>query len=200
MIVSDFLNSAKRSGLVDTLVSVRVETEQTDLLGRASYEQDLNKLLDEIATLTSSRIPLYKRWSDEIDGKDRNIGVPKQALSRLLKGYVLPLVNSRKPHGACHGGEKGWSPRSSLETHLPCSRALSFDLKSAFELFSPEEVYGFFKDFFEDSAYEEETARFLTLISTVSYEHGRGLPVGSPLAMALFNRALFSLDETLSVG
>lgn len=199
MIVSEFLDS-KRGDLVDVLLSAKEEAEQTDLFGREDDEETLNSILDELAYFTSSRKPLYVRWSREVDGKNRYFSVPQPPLARLIGGYLLPLVKSKAAHEKCHGGEKGWSPKSSLMTHLPCASVLSFDLKRAFESLPSEKVYKFFRDLFESSEYMEETCRFLTLITTVGYEHGRGLPIGSPLSMGLFNRSVRMLDERLNTS
>ena len=194
----NFLGDKKnREGLADLLISSKERCPQTDLFGREGEWKNLNEILDQIFYLASNKKPLYRRWSEKIDDKVRILSVPQEPLTKLIKSYLLPLVKSARAHERCHGGEEGWSPISSLATHLPFVSVLSFDLKSAFESFPPEEIYGFFMNFFSGSEYQEDNYRFLTLVSTVKYSHGRGLPVGSPLSMSLFNRAIRSLDENL---
>ena len=203
MIVADVLNSERRSSLISLLLSARGTLPQADLFGIEGDEQNLNSILDEMLSVVLNREPLYNRWSQEAD-KNRNFSVPKKPLGRFIEGYLLPLVKTAESHTNCHGGEPGWDVGRSLATHLPCRSAFSFDLQNAFESLPEHKVYDFYFGLAEEiqtgeRAEERElVARFLTEISTVSYQGNSGLPVGSPLSMALFNRALNPLDQGLS--
>ena len=128
------------------------------------------------------------------------MSVPQKPLAKLVGGYLLPLIKTKEVHHACHGSERTWNPELSLRCHLPISGVLSFDLKNANESFPPRDIYDFFINLMQEYTERDYMARFLTLLCTVKYEHGRGLPIGAQFSTILFNRVLFSLDEKLAHG
>jgi len=159
------------------------------------------QLLQEIIGLAREN-RLYRRFEIKDKGKLREISVPNKILEKFILNYITPLINKTQVHRCCHGGvksEEAWTPKKSLESHLPCKSALSFDLKSAFKNTSYARVYELFYnclDFFE----QEERKKFsemLSFLCTVNYSEARGLPQGAGLSIALFNRILYPLDELL---
>jgi hypothetical protein len=90
--------------------------------------------------------------------------------------------------------------KRSLEMHLPCSCAFSFDLESAFQNIPEAGVYEFFMEIIPECEQREEACRLFSFLATVNYNGNRGLPQGSPLSIALFNRILYELDERLDCG
>jgi|SRR3989344_1845933 len=200
MNILDFLaDQIKKNSLIEILLfrkdKIQEEFFDKDEVGTTTH---LNRTLDEIFSLTLNQGPLYRRWSKEIDGKIRDLSIPKPPLRKLLENYVLPLVKTQQTHANCHGGEKNWSPERSLTTHLPIGSALSFDLKSAFEFFPISEIYRFYSDLVGNTfSHSNEIISFFTEVSTVPYGNHRGLPVGSLLSIALINRTLFNLDTQL---
>lgn len=184
-------------GLAEVLLSTR-EIQDTPLFFGGDHQRDhFEECFNKIVNMCNDGTPLYMRWRQNTDGKIRNLSVPKPFFKEFLQEYLLPIVKSKKNHESCHGGEKGWSPKKSLEQHLPVASVLSFDLSNAFENFPMSRVYSFFQDIFTESSQRDEISLFLALLCTVKYSHGRGLPTGSNLSMALFNRGLYELDERI---
>ncbi len=158
----------------------------------------LRILIDSIRMQGDS---LYQTWTQKVGEKERRLAVPKQPLKEFISEYLFPFIRTIKVHNGCHGGEKGWSVAGSLGTHAPCRSALSFDLKSAYENVKGDYVYGFFKRLAEERGFEEhakDIANFLAFVSTIDYGEKRGIPQGSPLSTALFNRLLYPVDLALS--
>jgi len=197
----DFLeDSQKRKRLTNLLLNTKNKPTQKDLFKQFS-EESLDLILDNISSLIKEKKPLYQRWFQKTGDKKRLFNVPKKPLRKLIDIYLLSLIKIKQKHDQCHGGEKEWSVKKSLETHLPCKSTLSFDLENAFENINIEHVFDLFYELLDDSLSQKERndfANFLSIINTVKYSDKRGLPQGSPCSMALFNRVLYSLDEKLS--
>jgi len=158
---------------------------------------DLNEVLDEVFSVIKQGKPLYQRWVQKIDNKERKLSVPNKSLRKFLDSYLLDFIKKSEIHERCCGGEKGWNPKNSLETHIPCSCAFSFDLKSAFENLDYDKVYTFFEKGLENFPEKEKLTEFFSFLCTVKYSEKRGLPQGSSVSLALFNRILFPLDYKL---
>lgn len=144
-----------------------------DRLEQIDYKVDL----EDIFHLIEQRKPLYQRWTQQAGGKERQLSVPKKPVRAFMENYLLNLVKQKKAHERCHGGEPGWSPKKSLETHLPCSSTLSFDLKSAFENVPFERVFNLFYDLLPETfAHEpkQNIANFFSLLCTINYADRRG--------------------------
>ncbi len=189
-------NSQKRGFLIDSLLTFR---KQEDLFGDNGEISRINSLLDDFCFLISKRKSPYQRWTQKIGDKERLLNVPKKSLRHFMEDYLLDFIKSKPKHEACHGGEKGWSVKKSLEVHSSCRSVLSFDLKSAFENIPRDKVYNLFCELLGESSEEkDEVADFLSVICTVRYSDKRGLPQGSPCSMAIFNRVLHPLDIVLS--
>jgi len=142
---------------------------------------------------------LYLQWVSNAKGKVRRLSMPNKILRAFFDNYLVKFIKEEKINPNCHGGEKGWSPKKSLQTHMPCKSLLSFDLKSASENISAEYIYTFFYDKIEVShEIRQDLAGFLTMLCTVDYNRKRGLPIGSSHSMALLNRVLRPLDEILT--
>lgn len=174
---------------------------QLSLFGET--KEDFNLILEEIINLHNQGKPLYERWNKNFNGKTRSLSVPKKPLRKFFDYYLLTFIKKYKVHNCCHGGEEIWSPKRSLESHLPCESMLSFDLKDAFASIGIVEIFNFFYETFDMYNYEtrRDLAGFLAFLSTVPYESRngrRGLPQGSPHSMALFNRILFSIDSLIN--
>ncbi len=167
--------------------------------GNLFWKQDLKESLDGIFLKIKEGNLLYQRWSKKINGKERKLSVPSKPLRKFLDFYLIDFIKKREIHKGCHGGEKGWNPKSSLASHLPCSCAFSFDFRSAFENMDYRKVHDFFYRNLEGVFERDVVVDFLSFLCTVKYSGGkRGLPQGSPVSMALFNRILFSLDNKLN--
>ncbi len=177
----------------------RFNGQQRDLF-RSSEAGVINDVLNDIYFLIKHEKPLYCRWKKLEGVKERCLNVPVKPLKRFMEGYLVNLIKKGKIHESCHGGEVGWSPKTSLETHLPCNTALSFDLESAFENVPFNSVLSFFYDRLEKINEEERIlfSRLFSSLCTVHYGEKRGLPQGSPGSMALFNRILFNMDQELN--
>ncbi len=179
---TDYLNRFKQPSLFD-------------------FEESPHELLEKAIALAIDN-KLYKRFNINNNGKSREISVPDKALGKFISKYISPLIDKVQVHQCCHGGIKTkerWTPKKSLESHLPCKSALSFDLKSAFKNTSYDRVYEIFYnclEFFEQKD-REDFSKLLTILCTVKYSEIRGLPQGAEFSMALFNRSLYSLDEIL---
>jgi hypothetical protein len=193
--LQEFLeNQDKRSRLSDIILA---EKYQKDLFEKNKFDSCLDDLFYSI----KQRKPLYQTWTQDINGKKRCLSVPNKPLKELINDYILYFIKKKEVHETCHGGEKEWSVKRSLETHLPCLSALSFDLKSAFENIPFKIVYDFFYGLLpEYISYsdKEEISRFFSLLSTVRYINKRGLPQGSPISVFIFNRCLYNLDKELT--
>ena len=165
------------------------------------FDDDRLRILVESIRGTRQGVPLYQTWTQTIGEKERRLAVPKQMLKEFISEYVLPLIKSVRVHDGCHGGERGWSVEASLRTHLPCRSALSFDLKSAYENVKYSYVYEFFKRLAQERGFEDDAndiAKFLAFVSTIDYDKNkRGLPQGSSLSTALFNRLFHPIDVAL---
>jgi len=168
------------------------ENEQLQLFGE---KQELPQLLEEIISLFNQEKPLYQRWVQERDGKKRYLSVPKKSLKIFLKEFLVDYIKRVNTQYCCHGGEKLWSTKKSLTTHLPCKSMLSFDFQDAFFQADDSYVFSFFYEQFHELKYESrrDLAGFLAFLCTVHYKGGRGLPQGSPHGMALFNRIFIPL-------
>lgn len=198
----DFLLDARKtSALIDALLKSRDGQR-----GLFDYDgkEELSFLLEDMFNLGSSN-RLYKIWSQVIDGKERELSVPNSSFDTFAKKYLVPFIKDARVHCASHGGEKGWSPRASVASHLPLERVLSFDLSSAFANCRIDEVRRFYLRALENSETEHkgDLAEFLSFISTVWYKDSRkrGIPQGASFGPALFNRVLYELDcelETMS--
>jgi len=169
-------------------------------------KEHLISLLESISGLRSQKIPLYRTWVQKIGEKERRLSVPHPILKEFIDDYLLPLVKSIDVHENCHGAEKGWSVKASLETHLPCQSVLAFDLKSAYENVPCEWISDFYRNLASKNGFEDakwDIAKFFTALSVVSYGVKKGiskdgLPQGSSLSTGLFNRLLKPLDYVLS--
>lgn len=143
----------------------------------------------------------YTTWIKRTAEKERVLNIPIKQLRGWFEDYILPCVGHMKVHESCHGGEKGWSPKRSLENHLPCNEVLSFDLKSAFENINIRNVFELFYGLFSPNEGDlgKKLASFFSILCTVNYPSGkRGLPQGSPCSMSIFNRMMFRMDNHLS--
>ena len=144
---------------------------------------------------------LYRTWKQVIDGKSRSLAVPSECLQEFLQRYILPLIKRRENHPQSHGGveSSGWTPKRSLETHLPLRSVLSFDLASAFNNVGITHVFDFFYDLFSncDEPDRSDFAGFASTITTVTYDDKRSLPQGASHSMPLFNRILREFDGRL---
>ena len=192
-----FREYIKKDFLADSLLSIKKSSEDTCLFREINQKSDFEESFKGVVNTCLNGKPLYIAWKQNINGKTRNISVPKPPLKNFIQKYLVPLVKSARVHVSCHGGEEGWSVKKSLKQHLPLASVLSFDLSNAFENFPALSVYYFFDNILKDYSDKEKISHFLTLLCTVKYSHGRGLPIGSGLSMALFNRALYDLDEKL---
>lgn len=162
-------------------------------------EEEVTQYLDRIIFFLENEKPLYNRWIRINGDKGRVINVPKEEIQGFFDTYVLDLIKKYKTHPSCHGGERGWSPRRSLESHLPCSEMFSFDLSDAFENACPYYVFDFFLKILPnfDGSLRRNLAGILSTLCIVSYGGGYGLPQGASHSMALFNRIFCPLDEVL---
>ena len=192
----DFLHETPRTAkLVDLLIETRRSqgfVHQRNLFTPEPEDSKLRKLLFALSALLP-RDGLYNRFKMVVDGKERDFSVPCDVLELFCSEYLIPLIKSQKPHPSCHGAEPGWTPRRSLETHLPVSCALSLDMKSAFPSVPYHNVYNFYYQLSGD----RDIAGFLAAISTVQYEKKRGLPQGANFSPSLFNRLLRGMDEAI---
>lgn len=186
-------NSKRRSYLVEVLLDQQI---QKSLFG----ESELKGVLDDLTLQIKNNNPLYNRWIQKVNGKNRPLSVPSGSLRTFVVGYLKDFIKKEKVHNTCHGAELGWSVKKSLETHLPLGNVLSFDLEKAFENVGFKRIYNFFYNSLEGGGFEEReaTAEFLSNLCTVDYLGGKGLPQGSPCSMVLFNRILYFLDQSLS--
>ncbi|MGV8142409.1 MAG: hypothetical protein ACP5NS_02120 [Candidatus Pacearchaeota archaeon] len=171
-------------------------------------KDDLGENLRELQYNRARGLPLWKRFSKRTKTKVRQLAVPTPALQYFFQNYFVPFIENDSVHPTCHGGEKGWSARASLEGHLPFSAALSFDLSSAFERTSDRYVFGYLMHSLGEHTNLDESRRFavatlLTELATIPYYQPeghsiRGLPQGSTHALALYNRVLFPLDHAIA--
>lgn len=181
---------------LEYLTKVLAPDEQLELI---SHTEIIN-VLTEMRSRQENGKSLWQRFQYKTGSKSRNLSVPCPQLKSFFMNYLCSFINKREAHSCCHGAEKVWSPKKSLESHLPIKRALSFDLSSAFENTTLNYVFGFFFDAIDgNSPYEtrRDVAGFLARISTVRYEHERALPQGSTHSNHLFNRILYPLDSMI---
>lgn len=189
---------SRRRGFIEVFSFMNPETRNLSLLG--NEYNCLEKTLDDMIGLQREGRALYQRWIQRKESKARRLSVPNKPFRNFIENYLLPLIKLQEVHSNCHGGEKGWSTKRSLESHLPCESVLSFDLEDAFENLDAQYVFDFFYLTLDrlSSEQKRDVAGFLTMLSTVAYGEGRGLPQGSPHSMALFNRILFPADKILN--
>ncbi len=176
---------------------VKIFKNSTLFYNNLFLDSDLAETLDEIFLKIKEGRSLYGKWMQKINDKERLLSVPINPLRKFFDSYLVEFIKQGEIHERCHGGEKGWSPKSSLESHLPISCAFSFDLRGAFENIAYSKVYNLFYDYLKDFSCREMVADFFSMLCTVKYSEGRGLPQGSSISMALFNRILFPLDNKL---
>jgi hypothetical protein len=176
--------------MADFLLSKRQE------LLFAEEKEEIKRLIKEASQLKH----LYMRWGKKEEDNVRVMGVPNKKF-RPLCDRIADYIKSQRKHSSCHGGEKGWSTKKSLITHLPCKSVLSFDIKSA----SQNTPFVLIQDFFyERLNYLEEEIRVyvsnkLVGMLIVKYSNDQvGLPQGSPHSLPLFNRMLYPYDESLA--
>jgi len=200
----NLLDSEER---VEGMLKIFSQDSQEPLTLLSLEEGSLIGLLREARSLNENKKSLWRRFKYNTGGKIRNLSVPGPVLKSFFEKYFNDFIKGHPAHTSCHGAEKGWSVKGSLESHLPINSALSFDLSSAFEKIELSYIFGFFFDRFEeldDSSISYETRRdvsgFLTGISTVNYSESRGLPQGSSHAPCLFNRILYPLDSMIFEG
>jgi len=191
-------NGRSKTALIEAITSSSPATRQPTLFDTGD---DPETLLEEMHELNDKRI-LYRQWSQEIGSKVRQLSTPHPRFGIFLEQYVVPLIRTIPAQPQAHGGEPRWSPKTSLQTHLPCETVLSFDLESAFSHIGVRDAFDFFYTTLTDldPNTRKECAGFLAMISTTTYNDRRSLPQGAPHSMALFNRALSSLDVTLEHG
>jgi len=167
----------------------------------SSLETKLNNLFNQFLDLSKNKEALYSQWTQNINGKSRNLVKAKKCLDVFLRNYVKEIIMQAPCHSQCHGGEKDWSVEKSLKTHTPLGSVLSFDLENTFNRISHQYVfdfyYNFFKSKFEDKEVRKNLAGFLTHVSTVYNKDMQEsvLPQGSPISMSLFNRLFYPIDE-----
>jgi hypothetical protein len=168
-------------------------------------ESDLDSLLSEIL----EQKHLYQKWRKKINGKERKFCVPQKAFKEFLENYVTPFVKTVPTHPNCHGGEKGWSVKKSLEYHLPIVSSLTFDMAAATRQAKMNYVFEFFYDSLKGKCKDEEQRRdaavFLSAVCTIREKDQEGydffeasLPEGSSVSSAIFNRMLYFIDEEFS--
>ncbi|MEK6945168.1 MAG: reverse transcriptase domain-containing protein [Nanoarchaeota archaeon] len=189
---------ARRNKIVDVMTKISNN-------GRSDFfttpEIEISTLFDQLQQIKSSGKPLYNQWVHKINGKERNLSVPKSPLEKLLRDHIMDVIKLSPCHTGCHGGEEGWSVKRSLLQHIPLGSVLSFDLQQAFDRVDMQYVFDFYYRIFETRVKDEDARRdvsgFLTHLSTV-YKMGLAasvLPQGSPISVPLFNRLLYSVDE-----
>jgi len=205
-ILSEF-NQLSVNNLLDLMNNPRIREGILDLFcgmnsDLFSPEQEILRVFEDIVGLFEEGKPLYNRWTKVDENKKRILSVPKKPLRDFFENYLINLIKTQEPHLCCHGGEKGWSPRRSLETHLPCSSMFSFDLFNASENMDVSYVFQFFHGLLENFSDEirRDLSELFSFLCTVKYDDKRGLPQGSPHSMALFNRVFYSLDVILHEG
>ena len=166
-----------------------------DLFGKENLDGSIAKVLG----IMGRCCPLYNRWVQRVGSKERVLSVPKRNLENFL-GYFGMFIRKLPVHERCRGGERDWTPRKSLEAHLPFQSAFSFDLMGAFENLRVEMVFGLIYNILDylNPVERRNIAGFFSMICTVSYGDKRGLPQGAPTSMPLFNRILYPLDSILS--
>lgn len=178
------------------------EQRKQETLFLESEQSSLDQLLSGLLDLVKQRKPLYQRWRQaDAKGKVRELSVPNKILKALCTSYILGLLELKPVHERCHGGEKGWSVKKSLESHMPCCAALSFDLEKAFENVPYLLIARLFSDLLPAGlgCEREKLAEFFALLCTITYSSDkRGLPQGSPVSLAIFNRLWFPYDARLA--
>lgn len=194
----DILNkSLQRKKFIESISYINSSHRQLSFF---DTEDSPENLLQQIKILLEEN-RLYKKWDKKEERKFRRMSVPNKGFDVFIDRFILPLITKRAVHQACHGGVKGWSPKSSLRyNHVPCAFALSFDLKRAFENVTQKSVFDFFYGCL-DHVNKEDRRNFsglLTMLCTVSYGEKIGLPQGSQFSVALFNRILYPLDVGLA--
>ncbi len=192
--VSEVLNSPTN---YNCIFEVLLESSKEQQIPLFPPENALKMNLDNLAEELTTHKRLYMRWTQEINGKKREVSVPKPGFRDFIELYILPTVKNIRVHHSAHGGERGWAPKSSLLTHVPIGAVLSFDMTSAFKQITLLHVFDFFySNLGNFNSYERcIAAGFLATLSTVKYGYEAGLPMGSPLSNPLFNRLLYPIDE-----
>jgi hypothetical protein len=193
----------RRDGLVAAMMKLRNSQQQLSLFspnGRA----ELESMLDSLVNQQKEGRRLYKSWVQKIGEKERELSVPQKPLDSLLNNYAKDIIMLAPCHTQCHGGEKGWSVMQSLATHVPLGTVLSFDISNAFKNVAIQYVFDFYYRTLEGKPINNKTridvAGFLTTLSTVYYKDidDFGLPQGSSISIALFNRLFYPIDELIN--
>ena len=164
------------------------------------FRNPLDDSLDWLAERVADKKGIYMRWKQKVDGKERQLSFPSEPLQVFLGSYLKPFIEKQEVHESCHGGVNGWSPRASLESHLPMVSALSFDMKRASQNIPAWKIFSFFYNSLSDiECYDvrRDLAGFLTFVTTVRYDQQRGLPDGSSLSPVLFNRVMHEVDDDM---
>ncbi|MFH1331660.1 MAG: reverse transcriptase domain-containing protein [archaeon] len=191
---TDVLKNTSRYGnIVNAFIAIK---PQLSLFDKDFIKRGLDDITDDLV----KHKPLYRRWYQEMNGKCRDISVPSPKFYNFIKSYVLPFIKNIKIHPKTHGAEYGWTPKKSIETHLPMACALSFDMSDAFKQIDLIYVFDFYYNAlgnYVDGDGRRDTAGFLATLSTVKYGRCIGLPIGSPISTFLFNRLLYPVDEVL---
>lgn len=183
------------NNIIDVLIAIN-NKHQPSLFSKNFIKRGLDDITDDLV----KHKPLYRRWYQEVNGKRRDISVPSPKSYNFIKSYVLPFIKSIKIHSKAHGAEYGWTPKKSIETHLPMACALSFDMSDAFKQIDLVYVFDFYYNTlgnYVDGDGRRDAAGFLATLSTVKYGRCIGLPIGSPISSFLFNRLLYPVDEVL---
>lgn len=160
--------------------------------------EDCETLLDESIQIYCDG-KLYRRWKQEVNGKVRRFAVSHPRFNNFVSSYVLPIVTKEGSHEKSRGGENRWTPKLSLQTHLPCETALSLDLADAFNQVGVRQVFEIFYTNLSHLPEEDrrDFSKLFAMTLTVTNGDFVTLPQGSPHSMPLFNRALRGLDTQL---
>lgn len=190
----------RRKGLVEGIVKLLPPQTQLDLF--TDTRKDIEGFFNQFLAIRDNGHRLYSQWSQGVNGKNRNLAKAKAPLNEFLIKYVREILMLAPCHEQCHGAERGWSVKKSLEQHLPLGSVLSFDLASAFDNVHSQYVFDFYYNFLEGKLNGEQrrdVAGFLTHLSTVYRKETdlAVLPQGSPISVSLFNRLLFPVDKLM---
>ena len=157
--------------------------------------------LEGILRLKKEGHAIYKQWTQNVNGKIRDLATPREVVEHFQKAYVKSIISHVEQHPKAHGGERTWSPEKSISTHLPLTQVLTCDLINAFNILEIDHVFDFYYEIAQENINNKseaiDAAGFLATTSTVYQKstHSNTLPIGSPISMMLFNRILKPLDE-----
>ncbi len=180
------------------IFEVLLESSKEQQISLFPPEDAFRVSLDNLAEKLAAHKKLYMRWTQEINGKKREVSVPNPEFRNFIEGYILPFIKKIKVHPNAHGGERVWTPKKSLLTHVPIGAVLSFDMTNAFKQITLLHVFDFFYSNLNKRFSKDEcciASGFLAALSTVKYGYEAGLPMGSPLSNPLFNRLLYPIDK-----